>query len=176
MDSSADEGDYLAVHLAAQLAGVSERTLRPGIKRGKVPSIAGNRGALVRLADVRGVADLAGMSRQWCRVVKMAPTLLRMADKRRLWRPCGRTRRRASRAVIEAAYDGQLAAKDNLIAELRQRAEGAEERAAQLERAVRRQQRPWWLRGKRQVSGQTRAAADGGCEKGNVRAQDTHVA
>jgi len=44
--------------------------------------------------------------------------------------------------VIEAAYDGQLAAKDNLIAELRRRAEGAEERAAQLERAVGRQQRP----------------------------------
>ena len=49
-------------------------------------------------------------------------------------------------AVIEAAYDGQLAAKDDLIAELRRRAEVAEERAAHLERAVRRQQRPWWLR------------------------------
>jgi len=48
--------------------------------------------------------------------------------------------------VIEAAYDGQLAAKDDLIAELRRRAEVAEERAAHLERAVRRQQRPWWLR------------------------------
>ncbi len=64
MDSSADEGDYLAVHLAVHLAGVSERTLRPWIKRGKVSSIAGNRGALVRLADVRSVADLAGMPRQ----------------------------------------------------------------------------------------------------------------
>ena len=153
MDSSADEGDYLAVHLAAQLAGVSERTLRHWIKRGKVPSIAGNRGALVRLADVRGVADLAGMTRQ------ESATLPSDSDERDLAVHLAESGRQetaleapredqtqALLAVIEAAYDGQLAAKDALIAELRRRAEVAEERAAHLERTVRRQQRPWWLR------------------------------
>ncbi len=153
MDSSADEGDYLAVHLAAQLAGVSERTLRHWIKRGKVPGIAGNRGTLVRLADVRGVASLAGMGRQ------DSATLPSDSDERDLAVHLAESGRQetaleapredqtqALLAVIEAAYDGQLAAKDDLIAELRRRAEVAEERAAHLERTVRRQRRPWWLR------------------------------
>ncbi len=153
MDSSADEGDYLAVHLAAQLAGVSERTLRHWIKRGKVPSIAGNRGALVRLADVRGVADLAGMTRQESATLPSdsedSHLAEYLADSGRQETALETTREDqtpALLAVIEAAYAGQLAAKDDLIAELRRRAEVAEERAAQLERAMRRQQRPWWLR------------------------------
>jgi len=153
MDSSADEGDYLAVHLAAQLAGVSERTLRHWIKRGKVPSIAGNRGALVRLADVRGVADLAGMSRQESATLPSsednAHLAVHLAETCRQETALETPREDQTRgllAVIEAAYDGQLAAKDDLIAELRRRAEVAEERTAQLERAVRRQQRPWWRR------------------------------
>jgi len=153
MDSSADEGDYLAVHLAAQLAGVSERTLRHWIKRGKVPSIAGNRGALVRLADVRGVADLAGMTRHDSATLPSreddAHLAVHLAESGRQEAALEAPREdqtQALLAVIEAAYDGQLAAKDDLIAELRRRAEVAEERGAQLERAVRRQQRPWWLR------------------------------
>ncbi len=153
MDSSADEGDYLAVHLAAQLAGVSERTLRHWIKRGKVPSIAGNCGALVRLADVRGVVDLAGMTRQESANLPsdsldshLAEHLAESGRQETALEAPREDQTQALLAVIEAAYDGQLAAKDDLIAELRRRAEVAEERAAHLERAVRRQQRPWWLR------------------------------
>ncbi len=153
MDNNADEGDYLAVHLAAQLAGVSERTLRHWIKRGKVPAIAGNRGNLVRLADVQGVAHLAGMSRQEMATLPSdsedSHLAVHLADSGRQETALEAPREdqtQALLAVIEAAYNGQRAAKEELIAELRRRAEVAEERAAQLERTVRRQQRPWWQR------------------------------
>jgi DNA-binding transcriptional MerR regulator len=56
-----DNGNqYVTVGNAAEVAGISERTLRYWIKTGKLAATGGNRNRLVRLADVQAMAMLTG--------------------------------------------------------------------------------------------------------------------
>src|SRR5919202_2293937 len=56
-----DNGNqYVTVGNAAEVAGISERTLRYGIKTGKLAATGGNRNRLVRLVDVQAMAMLTG--------------------------------------------------------------------------------------------------------------------
>jgi DNA-binding transcriptional MerR regulator len=56
-----DNGNqYVTVGNAAEVAGISERTLRYWIKTGKLVATGGNRNRLVRLADVQALAMLTG--------------------------------------------------------------------------------------------------------------------
>jgi hypothetical protein len=57
-----DPEALLPVGLAGQVAGIPERTLRNWIRAGKLPASEGPRGKLVRVGDVRGLAELTGRS------------------------------------------------------------------------------------------------------------------
>jgi len=57
-----DPDAMLPVGLAGHLAGIPERTLRNWVRAGKLPATEGPRGKLVRLGDVRGLAELTGRS------------------------------------------------------------------------------------------------------------------
>jgi len=52
----------IAVDLAGARAGIPPRTLRDWISKGKLPAVAGPRGKLVRMGDVRRIAVLTGRS------------------------------------------------------------------------------------------------------------------
>ena len=52
--------DYVAIEYAGQLTGIPARTLRRWAEAGKVPVVAGQRGRLVRLDDVRKLAAMTG--------------------------------------------------------------------------------------------------------------------
>ena len=54
--------EYVPVEVAGRLAGISPRTLRHWIRGGKLPAVAGKRGNLVKLGDVRQLADVTGKS------------------------------------------------------------------------------------------------------------------
>ena len=57
-----DPDAMVPVGLASHLAGIPERTLRNWVAAGKLPAIDGPRGKLVRLGDVRALAELTGRS------------------------------------------------------------------------------------------------------------------
>jgi hypothetical protein len=54
------EPEYVAIEYAGQVTGVPARTLRRWAEAGKVPVIAGQRGRLIRLEDVRKLATMTG--------------------------------------------------------------------------------------------------------------------
>ena len=56
----AEHGEYVTVEVAARLTGVPARTLRRWVAAGKVPVVAGDRGSLVRLENVRAIAAMTG--------------------------------------------------------------------------------------------------------------------
>ena len=55
-----DPDEYLQVEADGNVAGISPRTLRYWVRGGKLPAIEGQRGKLVRLADVLALAELTG--------------------------------------------------------------------------------------------------------------------
>jgi hypothetical protein len=59
---SDQSNEYLAVKSAGSIADISPRTLRYWIKGGKLPTVAGPKGKLVRLSDVLAMAELTGKS------------------------------------------------------------------------------------------------------------------
>lgn len=54
------EGEYVTVESASHMTGVPPRTLRRWVQDGKVAAITGQRGKLIRLGDVRTIAQLTG--------------------------------------------------------------------------------------------------------------------
>lgn len=55
-----ERDEYVTVTAASDLTGVPARTLRYWVKAGKLPSVSGKHGRLVRLGDVREIASLTG--------------------------------------------------------------------------------------------------------------------
>ena len=62
METPAHDDAPIAVDLAGARAGIPPRTLRDWISKGKLPAVAGPRGKLVRMGDVRRIAVLTGRS------------------------------------------------------------------------------------------------------------------
>jgi hypothetical protein len=62
METPAHDDIPIAVDLAGARAGIPPRTLRDWISKGKLPAVAGPRGKLVRMGDVRRIAVLTGRS------------------------------------------------------------------------------------------------------------------
>ena len=62
METPAHDDTPIAVDLAGARAGIPPRTLRDWISKGKLPAVAGPRGKLVRMSDVRRIAVLTGRS------------------------------------------------------------------------------------------------------------------
>lgn len=60
MDDTPYPAEFVAVESAGKRAGISPRTLRHWIATGKLPAIAGKRGKLVSIAEVRRLALLTG--------------------------------------------------------------------------------------------------------------------
>lgn len=60
MHEPPDPADYIAVESAGKAAGISPRTLRHWVATGKLSAIAGKRGNLVSLREVRRLAALTG--------------------------------------------------------------------------------------------------------------------
>jgi hypothetical protein len=55
-----NDPEYVAIEYAGQVTGVPARTLRRWAEAGKVPVVAGQRKRLVRLDDVRRLAEMTG--------------------------------------------------------------------------------------------------------------------
>ena len=124
------DDEYVSVAIAADLAGIPARTLRYWIEAKKVATVAGKHGRLVRTADVDRVARQSGRasgnvlpSREGSAAISAD-----RAAERETGPGVGPIIALVERAYREAlaAKDREIAAKDELIAELRDRAERAE--------------------------------------------------
>jgi hypothetical protein len=60
LPAMSEPDEYVAIEYAGQVTGVPARTLRRWAAAGRVPVMAGQRKRLVRLADVRRLADATG--------------------------------------------------------------------------------------------------------------------
>ncbi len=130
------DDEYVSVASAADLAGIPARTLRYWIEAKKVATVAGKHGRLVRTADVDRVARQSGRasgnvlpSREGS--AAMAADLAAERETGPGVGPIVALIERAYREAL-AAKDREIAAKDELIAELRGRAERAERAERQL--------------------------------------------
>ena len=147
--------DYVTLINAADTANVPAGTLRQWIESGRLPATTSDRGRLVRLADVWRLVEVAGAT--------SAPTPTSVADTATpagapppptpvpvASMPVARGQRRVV-ARIGAAYidkldelyraqiaakSGEIATKDELIVELRRRAERAEQHIATMEQQL----------------------------------------
>jgi len=124
------DDEYVSVAIAADLAGIPARTLRYWIEAKKVATVAGKHGRLVRTADVDRVARQSGRasgnvlpSREGS--AAMAADLAIEHETGPGVGPIVALVERAYREAL-AAKDREITAKDELIAELRGRAERAE--------------------------------------------------
>lgn len=155
-----NDTDYVTLTGAADAANIPASTLRRWIESGRLPATTGDRGRLVRLADVwrlveapertpEGTAERAAMG-----TTERAPDHIRslpdIAEETAPLVPVSppaRVRRQRAIAAATAAYmakldelyraqitaqNGELATKDELIVELRRRAEFAEREAMAL--------------------------------------------
>ncbi len=62
MNDGATPADYVAVEVAGKATGIPARTLRYWISTGKLAAIAGKRGKLVSMGEVERIAQLTGKS------------------------------------------------------------------------------------------------------------------
>ncbi len=130
--------EYIPIAVAAEVANIPARTVRAWVLDGKLPAISGKRGKLVRRGDVEQIAtitgrgdgrvtaasnaamsiatDVATIPRQDTELTSQLYAVYQQA----LTAQADELRR------IEALYREQIAAKDELIVELRRRAEKAE--------------------------------------------------
>jgi len=126
------DDEYVSVAIAADLAGIPARTLRYWVEAKKLATVAGKHGRLVRTADVDRVARQSG--RASGNVLPSsegaAAIAADVATSHEIGPGVGPVVALVERAYREAlaAKDREIAAKDELIAELRGRAERAEQR------------------------------------------------
>ena len=123
------DDNYVSVATAAELAGISARTLRYWIESKRLATVAGKHGRLVRPSDVDRVARHSG---------RASGNVLPSHEGTAAVAADVATEQGAGLqvvALVEHAYrealaakDREIAAKDALIAELRARAERAERR------------------------------------------------
>ncbi len=126
------DDEYVSVAIAADLAGIPARTLRYWIEAKKVATVAGKRGRLVRMRDVDRVARQRGRASGNVLPASEGAAAIAadVAAERETGPGVGPLVALVERAYREAlaAKDREIAAKDELIAELRGRAERAEQR------------------------------------------------
>jgi hypothetical protein len=142
--------DYVTLINAADTANIPAGTLRQWIENGRLPATTSDRGRLVRLADVWRLVEPTSASAATTSTVDTAtpadvPPPVPVAPV-----PATYGRRRAvargGMAYIDkldelyraqiAAKSGEIATKDELIVELRRRAERAEQQIAAMERRL----------------------------------------
>lgn len=141
------DGGLVPLVSAADRAAVPVETVRYWIDEGKLPAVSGPRGRLVRLADVRHLAasnepgpDREAQTRETGETGAPASTSIALSEHTAPRRRHATASAAALMAKLDelyraqiAAKDGEIAAKDELIAELRGRAERAERAVADLE-------------------------------------------
>jgi len=126
------DDEYVSVATAADLAGIPARTLRYWVEAKKLATVAGKHGRLVRMGDVDRVARQSG--RASGNVLPSsdgaAAIAADVATGHEIGPGVGPVVALVERAYREAlaAKDREIAAKDELITELRGRAERAEQR------------------------------------------------
>ncbi len=131
------DDEYVSVATAADLAGIPARTLRYWVEAKKLATVAGKHGRLVRMGDVDRVARQSG--RASGNVLPSsegaAAIAADVATGPEIGPGVGPVVALVERAYREAlaAKDREIAAKDELIAELRDRAERAERAEQRLE-------------------------------------------
>ncbi len=138
--------DYVTLTSAADTANVPAGTLRQWIESGKLPATTSDRGRLVRLADVWRLIAVDGGASPVEAVVETAPASTALDA---VSHPVRRRQRgvpaapAAYIAKLDELYRAQLVAKDDaiatkdeLIGELRRRAEQAEQQVADMERRL----------------------------------------
>jgi len=143
--------DYVTLINAADTANVPAGTLRQWIESGRLPATTSDRGRLVRLADVWRLVEVAGATAAPTSAVDtVTPDDAPPPSTPVSPEPPARGRRRAV-ARIGAAYidkldelyraqiaakSGEVATKDELIVELRRRAERAEQQVVDMEQRL----------------------------------------
>ena len=143
--------DYVTLINAADTANIPAGTLRQWIENGRLPATTSDRGRLVRLADVWRLVEPSGASAATTSTVEtITPVDVPPPPTPVASVPATQGRRRAV-ARVGAAYidkldelyraqiaakSGEIATKDELIVELRRRAERAEQQIAAMERRL----------------------------------------
>ncbi len=126
------DDEYVSVAIAADLAGIPARTLRYWVEAKKVATVAGKHGRLVRMRDVDRVARQRGRASGNVLPASEGAAAIAadVATGPEIGPGVGPVVALVERAYREAlaAKDREIAAKDELIAELRGRAERAERR------------------------------------------------
>jgi len=149
--------DYVTLINAADTANVPAGTLRQWIENGRLPATTSDRGRLVRLADVWRLVEPAGTTVAPASVadtVTPAGAPQSAVSVSPVAAAGGRRRvvARVGAAYIDkldelyraqiAAKSGEIATKDELIVELRRRAERAEQQVAAMEQRLAEAQTP----------------------------------
>ena len=123
---------YVSVAIAADLAGIPARTLRYWVEAKKLATVAGKHGRLVRMGDVDRVARQRGRASGNVLPASEGAAAIAadVATGPEIGPGVGPVVALVERAYREAlaAKDREIAVKDELIAELRGRAERAERR------------------------------------------------
>jgi len=155
-----NDTDYVTLTGAADAANIPASTLRRWIESGRLPATTGDRGRLVRLADVWRLVEVSERTAERTSIGTIIGTTERAPDHILSLpdiaegttlpvpvSPPARVRRQRAVAAATAAYmakldelyraqiaaqNGELATKDELIVELRRRAEFAEREAMAL--------------------------------------------
>lgn len=143
--------DYVTLINAADTANIPAGTLRQWIENGRLPATTSDRGRLVRLADVWRLVEPTGVSAATTSTVDATtPADVPPPSPSVAPAPVVRGQRRVV-ARVGAAYidkldelyraqiaakSGEIATKDELIVELRRRAERAEQQVAAMERRL----------------------------------------
>jgi len=135
------DDEYVSVATAADLAGIPARTLRYWVEAKKLATVAGKHGRLVRMGDVDRVARQRGRASGNVLPASEGAAAIAadVATSHEIGPGVGPVVALVERAYREAlaAKDREIAAKDELIAELRGRAERAEQRLGESGRVER---------------------------------------
>ena len=139
------EDHYVTVSAAVALTHIPKRTLHYWIMSNKLPAMLGKgqqRGKLVKLADVQRLAELTGRAKGLGQAsaeeqeLALTPSDTALAVIENQQRLMSKSSGNALIAHLESLYRDQIASKDDLIAELRRRAEVPEQEAGEFRRQL----------------------------------------